>query len=587
MQATAETPDRRWPADLAWILVWGIASSAWCLSGSTRLGATFDETTYVTQGLERWRSGECKGLMRLGTMPLPVDVQTLPLHVYERATGQRFDTEAQLGEILPWARAMTLVFWWLLLVYGFLAGRQIGGTWAGRLAVAVLACEPCFLAHATLATTDIAVTACLLALAFHFRAGRERAWFQRLFLPGFWFGAALLAKASSLVFGPLCLILIECERLFISERPDSSPPMSQGFRAVIENGKRLWQSLARDMVWIVAGGLVLTFIYIGSDWKAEPSFIAWAEKLPEGSRRTGMLWLSEHLQIFSNAGEGLVQQVKHNVRGHVTYLLGKHWTRYCWNYFWVLPFIKLSLPVLLMPLLVAIARPRSLLNWASFTAFALFLCAPGFRVQLGIRLILPLVALAIVGLSAALVMAIRATPVQWVRGLLSGWAVAGVAWTLAAAVSIWPDGLCFVNELWGGPERGYLCVSDTDYDWGQGLKELKQWQQQAGLSELDLWYFGTDPAAKLAPFHPINPQTLLLHKPEDFQPYVQGHFLAVSATILYGGYFDDQEAWAHAMAFVRAHQPAARTATFFIYDFTNDANRCRQVLAAAGSSGDR
>jgi hypothetical protein len=68
---------------------------------------------------------------------------------------------------------------------------------------------------------------------------------------------------------------------------------------------------------------------------------------------------------------------------------------------------------------------------------------------------------------------------------------------------------------------------------------------------------------------------------------VEGHFLAVSATILYGGYFDDQEAWGHAMAFVRAHQPAARTATFFIYDFTHDANRGRQVLAAAESSGDR
>src|SRR5204863_2814462 len=89
----------------------------------------------------------------------------------------------------------------------------LAGPWGGRLAVALVACEPNMLAHASLATTDIAVTACLMALLYHFRTGREAGWVRRRAVPAVWFGLAILAKASALVYGPLCLIVLEGERL--------------------------------------------------------------------------------------------------------------------------------------------------------------------------------------------------------------------------------------------------------------------------------------------------------------------------------------------------------------------------------------
>ena len=67
-----------------------VLSSAWCISAAAQLGATFDEPTYVAAGLDRWRTGRIGGLMRLGTMPLPVDVATLPLYVIERVRGVPF-----------------------------------------------------------------------------------------------------------------------------------------------------------------------------------------------------------------------------------------------------------------------------------------------------------------------------------------------------------------------------------------------------------------------------------------------------------------------------------------------------------------
>ena len=199
--------------DCCWFLAWAIGSSAWCLTAAGQLGATFDEPIYVQEGLQVWRTGSHHGLMKLGTMPLPVDVITLPLHLRELQQHTHFNTDADLARLLPLARAGTLVFWWLLLFYTRMAAGRLGGPWAGRLALAWIAFEPNFLAHASLATTDIAVTACLLALVYHFRAGRDGGWFRRLAVPAFWFGAAVLAKASGLVFGALCLFAVEIESL--------------------------------------------------------------------------------------------------------------------------------------------------------------------------------------------------------------------------------------------------------------------------------------------------------------------------------------------------------------------------------------
>lgn len=82
----------RWP-ELAWLAVVLVASSALVIQTSRSIGPTFDEPFYITKGLDFWRTGSAKPLMRAGTMPLPVDVQTLPLHLWEWHRGEPFDTD--------------------------------------------------------------------------------------------------------------------------------------------------------------------------------------------------------------------------------------------------------------------------------------------------------------------------------------------------------------------------------------------------------------------------------------------------------------------------------------------------------------
>jgi len=552
--------------DWVWFLAWALASSVWCVTAASQLGATFDEPFYVSSGLEFWRTGSHRSLLKKGTMPLPMDLFTLPIYLWERWQGVRFDPALDLERLLPWARAGTLVFWWLLLWHTWRIGRHLAGSWGGRLAVAWLASEPNLLAHASLATTDIAVTACLLALLYHFRIGREAGWIRRVGVPTLWFAATVLSKASGLVLGVVCLLVVEIERLLRAGKLSTAmirPGIWQGF----QHGLERLRPFRRDLTGILVGGLVLVFIYSGSDWREEPSFVSWARGLPDGRGSQVMVWVSEHLRIFSNAGEGLVKQITHNIRGHGAYLLGQTHRRALWYYFPVLLTIKLTLPLLIIPVALALTRPRSLVNWANVAAATLLVWSLTFRVQIGIRLVLPLVALASVGLAAAVVQASRDVS-GWAKRVLIAGAGAGVLWTASAAVIVWPNGLSYVNELWGGTSRGYLFVSESNYDWGQGLKELARWQLEHGVGPLKVWYFGTDPALRTMPFTVVPLHVLPIRGGEDVLPQVRGGYLAVSTTLLYGSKLT--EAQERAAAYLRTRQPVARTTTFLIYTFIRE-----------------
>jgi hypothetical protein len=390
---------------------------------------------------------------------------------------------------------------------------------------------------------------------------------RRVGIPAFWFGSAILSKASGLMFGPLCLLVVELERL-VRAGAFRSVAMSAGRWASLLDGLDRLRPFKRDAMQVIGCGLALVFVYCGSDWKQEPSFVEWAHGLPEGKFGGSMVWLAENLRIFTNAGQALVKQIQHNVRGHGVFLLGEVGRRAFWYYFPVALTIKLSPLPLLMPVVVAVLRPRALANWALLSAAALLAFSLTYRVQNGVRLVLPLVALALVGLAGAVVRACREGGSGWRRGALAAGAGAGIIWTAAAAAFVWPHGLCYTNELWGGTQRGYLLLSDSNYDWGQGLKELARWQRLHGRGPLDVWYFGTDPILRSLPLRGVRFDMPPINGPEDVIARVRGHYLAVGTTWLYGAYIpvDRQQRY----AFLRARRPVARTMTFMIYDFTQD-----------------
>jgi hypothetical protein len=527
-----------------WFLTWALASSLWCVTAARELGPTYDEPVHLRLGLRYWRAGDHRDLVAGGgTMPLPVDVFTLPIFLWERWNGVAFDVSADFERILPVARSVMLTFWWLLLAYGWRTGKALGGPWGGRLAVALLASEPVLLGHASLATADVALSACLLALAYHYHQGRERRWLARIGLPAFWFGMAFLAKVSGLGFGLLCLGFVEWEHL----RRDG--------------GWRRWPGSLRDLSLVVTGGLLLAAFWCGDDRDPyRPLSLAWA---PEGLMGQTITWLAGRIRSMPNAYHALQFQVGHNRVGHGNvFLFGETGAGSPWYYPLALS-VKLTLTLLLLPLAIVTLRPRALLNWAFLCALAMLALTPACKVQLGIRLILPLVVFAEVGLAAALFRAWQMEAGRRRRGVLIGLGGAGVLWSAWSAAAIWPHGLCYTNELWGGTAEGYRLLSDSNYDWGQGLPELARWQQQKGLRSMDVWYYGTDPALFRLPLRELSWNALASRGVERLRACLRGRFFAASTTMLYGAGSNDPAA-----RFLRSCAPVARTTTFLIYDFT-------------------
>ena len=566
----------RW-LDALWLLVVGVASSAWCLTAARELGATFDEPLYLNAGLTSWRTGSNKLLMSAGTLPLAVDVQTLPIYLWEQSRGAEFQPYADIATILPVARATNLVFWWVVLLYAMRLGRTWGGAWAGRVAVGLVGCDPNFLGHAALATTDIAIVAGMLVLVYHFYHGQDRGWARRVLVPGLCFGLAILAKASGMIFGIQAVFVLGAYRLVQSGTLVAPAGSSLAGRLI-----HLWHAsfpLRKDITGIVLIGFTLVFAYTGSDWETEWTFIAWADELPDGPAKAIMVPISHNLAIFPNAGEGLIQQIKHNLRGHGTYVLGAWHPRAYWAYFPIALTMKAPLPVLALLVGAMVFRFRELNTPIGWFALLLLLFSLTCRVQIGIRFMFTLMAVADIAVAIAVTRgwerssgpageSDRDGPGPGTSGLsLARWIVGAViASTAATTVWVWPHGLSYFNQLWGGTETGYTHLHDSNYDWGQGLPELKKWYAAHDDDQpLAVWYYGTDPAILFPPFHWAQLGHAKLVTGEDVAKAVGGRYLAVSVGILYGNP-DATPATRVAIDWLLAHRPVARTHTFVIYD---------------------
>jgi hypothetical protein len=205
-------------------------------------------------------------------------------------------------------------------------------------------------------------------------------------------------------------------------------------------------------------------------------------------------------------------------------------------------------------------KPRTLANSVVFAAGIVLLYSLNCRVQIGIRLFLPVVALFVIGVSAAAVQCFQLASSQSRRAIIRAAAAGAVAWTLWGSLTVWPQALCYANEAAGGAQRNHLNLADSNHDWGQGLPDLLAWQHAHGDAVLCVWYFGNDPALQSANFSPIN----LENQPvETLDVRLKGRYLAVSTTLLFGG--PGQSPIGERL---RAMKPVGRTLTFFIYDFT-------------------
>ena len=101
---------------------------------------------------------------------------------------------------------------------------------------------------------------------------------------------------------------------------------------------------------------------------------------------------------------------------------------------------------------------------------------------------------------------------------------------------VYPHTIAFFNVLAGGPAHGSEYLVDSNIDWGQDLKPLKQWMVDNNVPHINLAYFGfADPRyygidCTFLPGSPGWVPAELVRAPQ-----LPG-YVAVSATLLRGVY---------------------------------------------------
>ncbi len=350
---------------------------------------------------------------------------------------------------LALARLGILPFFWIACGVVYVWGKRYFGAAVAVTAVFLFSFLPPVLAHAGLATTDMALTALLCAALLTGLMWVEEPGVQR----AAWFGAAtglaVLSKFSTLVFLPAAMATALVGYAVV-ERPRPA---------------EVWQALQRRLptfgLAVLAGALA---VWAGYRFSFGP-----------------VAWLHLHLpapELF----QGIQDVIQHNREGHPSYLFGVSSFHGFWDYYFVVLAVKTPLALLaLLGVGTALAMRRGAGNrfWLPLACAVGILCAALFsHINIGVRHILPIyVMFSLVAAIGAVHLLEQAESRRWAGAALG----ALVLWLGISSLLAHPDYIPYFNELAGSHPENILV--DSDLDWGQDLKRLAARFRELGVTE--------------------------------------------------------------------------------------------------------
>jgi tetratricopeptide (TPR) repeat protein len=227
-----------------------------------------------------------------------------------------------------------------------------------------------------------------------------------------------------------------------------------------------------------------------------------------------------------------------------TFLAGEHSVEGWWYFFPVAFLIKTPISLITLAAIGAFVFVRrrhqiGLQNEVFIVVPAVIYLAVSMSntFQVGVRHLLPIYPfMMLIAAAAAMVLVSGRARRLALAGLMAFW--------VAEVADVYPHTLTFFNRAVGGPGNGYKYLADSNIDWGQGLKLLKQWMDRQSVPHIGLAYFGTaDPAYYDIDYTQLPAATPGMNLPSIARtwskPRLPG-YVAVGATVLTGVYLDPQ-----------------------------------------------
>lgn len=463
------------------LLIWDSARS---------ISATYDEATYLEVGARWWREGDPVGITRMGSPLLFWKIQQAPVYwVLDRiGRGDWIDAPmARQAELLPILRAGASWIWLLGLLLTAWWARLLNGPKAMAAAAWLYALSPNLIAHGTLITMEtplvVASTAMLLAFWAFLRDGRRR-WFWTSAILG---GLAFSCKYTVILFPPILAVVWWLDGL------SWKTPRAELFR----HSRRVVLGMAAYVAVLVASNVVWTgfaMLPLSPTTGEHPSIDGRFGAL-------GPLVSQLYETPIPQDWVGLANQFRHQASGGPSYLFGERRMTGWWYYYFVAMAVKVPLVFWLLAagrLIVGAKRgelgrsPDRML--IQVIALFLIITALGSSRNYGFRYLLPLAPLAIVWVSR-FVRDEEGEPAQGRWSWRGGVVILALIGQAVAVARVHPNELTYFNVAAGGPRGERWVLSDSNLDWGQGLKAMARLQREnPAYRDMTLYYFGeTEP----------------------------------------------------------------------------------------------
>jgi len=339
-----------------------------------------------------------------------------------------------LERTLVLMRMGILPFFWLACGVVYFWSRRCFDSRTAAAAVALFTLLPPVLAHAGLASTDMALAACVGAAFCALVVWAGRPSLRHGVVLGVAAALAALAKFTALVYLPAAAVVALVFYL-------------AAFRPALPKIAALARERAPTFVLAALTG----------------ALIIWAG-----------YWFSFGKLPAPEFFDGLLSAQSHDRGGHPAYLLGKYSLNGWWYYFPVVLAVKTPIAFLILAA-IGIFANRVVL------AYCLGILIPAMigHVDIGVRLILPVyIGLAI--MAATGFIRLITAPSRWRLGT----GLLLMAWMALAGALQNPDYLSYFNELAARHPANVLV--DSDLDWGQDTKRLAARLRQLGVQDVSL-----------------------------------------------------------------------------------------------------
>ncbi|PJE64895.1 MAG: hypothetical protein COU90_00035 [Candidatus Ryanbacteria bacterium CG10_big_fil_rev_8_21_14_0_10_43_42] len=436
-----------------------------------------------------------------------------------------YESGNDADQIIFWARIpmmlLAVLFGWILYAWT----RRRFGSRVALLSLFLLAFSPTFLAHSRYVTTDLAAAFGFLIGIMAFIDILERPTRKRIVIAGIALGVAQLLKFSVVLLLPVYAIVTLLWILSHAYEENISP--KERLRHIIRHTFRLLGKFA------IVGGIalfIIALVYEWHIWNYPPDRqLADAQEFLSSFGRRSLVnidfWLIEH-RLTRGIGQyilGVLMVVQRAAGGNTTYFLGEV-TNTGWTHYF--PVVYALKETLALHILTIVAIGVVFIRWGHTKSFALgrwirehsaettmlvFIAVYWWYsirspLNIGVRHVLPTFPFIYILVSKQIVAWIgdvRTPNPKTAEGVMREiyyehitalpkqlFLTVTLFWIGFSVLTAYPYYLSYFNGIAGVRGEGYRYAVDSNFDWGQDLKRLRDYVDNNHIDHIAVDYFG-------------------------------------------------------------------------------------------------